>query len=130
MAIELIKIIPYKDGDTWYMELVYEVRYEDGSIRHRVFPKVLSPFMPTRIDICTGFSIYADSIPKMNLYDDQALIYRGRVTGYTNIEGNNVCVDDVLYVDILKKNPDTREMTLAEIEKELGYPVKIVRGEE
>ena len=130
-STELIKIIPYKDGDIWYLELVYEIRHEDGSIRHRVFPKVLSPFIPTRIETYTDFAMNSNyTVLKMNLYDDQALIYKGRVSGYTNIEGNNVDVDDVMYVDILRKKPDTREMTLAEIEKELGYPVKIVRGEE
>ena len=129
-SVELIKIIPYKDGDMWYMELVYEIRHEDGSIRHRIFPKVMSPFMSTRVAIRTDFSIFANRVPEMNLYDDHVLIYKGMVTAYRDVDDNDINIDNVLYADILMKKPDTREMTLAEIEKELGYPVKIIRGDE
>lgn len=128
-STELIKIIPYKDGNMWYMELVYKIKYEDGSIRHRVFPKVMSPFMSTRVAICTDFSISENGVHEMNLYDDHVLIYKGMVTAYRDVDDNDINIDNVLYADILVKKPDTREMTLAEIEKELGYPVKIVRGE-
>lgn len=96
--------IYYENGDP-FMKLVYTYDDEDGG--HEItFPKVEFPF-PTQ------------NIPSIN--------HHGPFNATIDLSSakNLFCKDEVYYIDELV-NPKPREMTLEEIEKSLGYPVKIV----
>lgn len=97
--------IYYENGDP-FMKLVYTYDDKDGG--HEVtFPKVEFPF-PTQ------------NIPSINRNGPFDVI-----TIDTSSDVNIFCKDGVCYTDKLV-NPMPREMTMEEIEKALGYPVKIV----
>ena len=96
--------IYYENGDP-FMKLVYTYDDEDGG--HEItFPKVEFPF-PTQ------------NIPSIN--------HHGPFNATIDVSSikNLFCKDEVYYTDKLV-NPMPREMTMEEIEKTLGYPVKIV----
>lgn len=124
----LIGIRPYQTstGD-WHLELTYA--YEDKKGEHRViFPDVQCPF-PTRavpfpdttphaVEIylrSCGFSIPGlDPIP-LNMGPCQLAQERGNA--------------EPAYAFDIITNYFTRDMTIEEIEKELGYKVKIISKE-
>ena len=125
----LIDIRPYQTsiGD-WHLELTYA--YEDKKGEHHViFPDVLCPFpmravpfpdtTPHAVGIylrSCGFSIPGlDSIP-LNMGSCQLAQERGNT--------------EPAYAFDIITNYFTRDMTIEEIEKELGYKVKIVSKEE
>lgn len=129
-SIELIAIAPYRENRSWFMKLEYELRLSDGSIKRLVYPKVENPFSVSRIEIDRSNPLSGQLRFDKMLVNDRLCIFPGSVVGYKDADGNICRRDKCDFVEILVKKPDTREMTLAEIEKELGYPVKIVRGEE
>lgn len=93
----------YYENGTPFMKLVYTYDDKDGG--HEVtFPKVEFPF-PTQ------------NLPSINYYDG--------ITIDTISDAEIFFKDRICYIDELV-NPKPREMTLEEIEKSLGYPVKIV----
>lgn len=93
----------YYENGAPYMALVYTYDDKDGG--HEVtFPKVEFPF-PTQ------------DLPSINYYDG--------VTIGTLPDTEIFHKDGVCYTDKLVK-PIIREMTIEEIEKSLGYLVKIV----
>lgn len=99
----------YYENGTPFMKLVYTYDDEDGG--HEItFPKVEFPF-PTQ------------NIPSINQH--------GPFNATIDLSSakNLFCKDEVYYIDKLV-NPKPREMTLEEIEKSLGYPVKIVAKKE
>lgn len=125
----LIDIRPYQSssGD-WRLELTYA--YEDKKGEHRViFPDVLCPFPTQAIPLpdttphavgiylrSYGFSIPGlDPIP-LNMGSCQLAQERGNT--------------EPAYAFDIITNYFTRDMTIEEIEKELGYKVKIVSKEE
>ena len=105
----------------WYLELVYEYESENG-IHETIYPKVKLPYamcheLPSVNrdidDLCTLFY-------PMSLNDFESLrLLKGNVTTDEHY------YKDVLVIDYLKV-PKVYEMTLEEIEKELGYSVKII----
>lgn len=121
----LIGIRPYQTstGD-WHFELTYG--YEDKKGEHRViFPDVQCPFptqevpfldtTPRSCGFC-GFSIPGLAQIPLNMECCQLAQERG--------------VTKPAYVFDIITNYFTRDMTIEEIEKELGYKVKIVSKEE
>lgn len=121
----LIGIRPYQTstGD-WHLELTYA--YEDKKGEHRViFPDVMCPFptqevpfldtAPRSCGFC-GLSIPGLGHIPLNLGTCQLAQERG----YTK----------PAYVFDIITNYFTRDMTIEEIEKELGYKVKIISKEE
>ena len=126
---QLIGIRPYQTstGD-WHFELTYA--YEDKKGEHRViFPDVQCPFptqaipfpdtTPHAVGIylrSCGFSIPGlEQIP-LNMGSCQLAQERGNT--------------EPAYAFDIITNYFTRNMTIEEIEKELGYKVKIVSKEE
>lgn len=93
----------YYENGVPYIKLVYTYDDKDGG--HEVtIPKVEFPF-PTQ------------NLPSINYYDG--------VTIDTLSDAEIFYKDGICYADKLIK-PVVHEMTLEEIEKSLGYPVKIV----
>lgn len=121
----LIGIRPYQTstGD-WHLELTYG--YEDTKGEHRViFPDVQCPFptqaipfpdtTPRSCGFC-GFSIPGSEHIPLNME-------------YCRLAQERGITEPAYAFDIITKY-FTRDMTIEEIEKELGYKVKIVSKEE
>lgn len=118
----LIGIRPYQTstGD-WHLELTYG--YEDKKGEHRVIlPDVMCPFptqavpFPDTTPRSCGFSIPGlEQIP-VNMGSCQLAQERGNTKP--------------AYAFDIITNYFTRDMTIEEIEEELGYKVKIVSKEE
>jgi hypothetical protein len=118
-AAELISVTPFKEDKTWYLALAYE--YEDEKGKHIVeIPKAVLPLIQGRLpsikseSFYVGTHVYIDCKDSMTLYaaDSAFASKRGsKILGY--------CFDIIT-------EPISREMTLDEIEKELGYKVKII----
>lgn len=109
----------YTEKDSAYvlLKLIYE--YEDTDGLHRViFPKVSTT-------ITTGYIPIISSWPGFPV--DQSLFFErgGNEFPILKADVHEFDVDDVYLVDKLIK-PNTKEMTIEDIEKELGYKVKIV----
>lgn len=129
----LIGIRPYQTstGD-WHLELTYA--YEDKKGEHRViFPDVQCPF-PTRAVPFSDTTPYA-----VGTYYLRSCGFCGfSIPGLEHIPLNmGSCqlaqergITEPAYVFDIITNYFTRDMTIEEIEKELGYKVKIVSKEE
>lgn len=114
--VELVDYKLWRDDDTLYMSLRYKVATDVGDV-DLLFPKVRMPF-----------SVY--HLPKMNKYmnghlsldvgDCEFWLYEAKHPDYPSL--------DKAYVFEHMEKPPEREMTVAEIEKELGYKVKVIGG--
>lgn len=121
---ELVNIIPFKDGNNWYLELIYE--YENHKGKHAViFPKAALPFAQKGFPALRNFAsidgicstTYICCNCSMPLYESNCTLATER-----GIK------DPAYYFDIVTESTP-REMTIDEIEKELGYKVKIINKE-
>ena len=118
---ELFNIVPFKEDSTWYLKLVY--KYEDEKGEHIIeFPKTTLPFTQGHLPSITftsnpfyfGACIYINCNDSVPLYE-----------AVSALASKHGIEDPACYFDIITK-PAYREMTLDEIEKELGYKVKII----
>ena len=118
---ELISIIPFKEDKIWYLKLVY--KYKDEKGEHIVeFPKTTLPFTQEYLPSITITSnpFYFGTCTYINC-NDSVPLYKA-VSALASKRGIK---DPACYFDIITE-PVSREMTLDEIEKELGYKVKII----
>ena len=126
---ELYSIIPFTDDGRWYLKLVY--KYEDKRGKHTVvIPKAAIPFVQTSVPYVhsqipyfpnSQFALdhpYIDCCDSMPLYEATCALASERGAEAP-----------ACYFDIITEYA-SREMTLDEIEKELGYKVKIINKEE
>ena len=121
---ELSNIVPFKDGKSWYLKLIY--KYEDEKGKHTVvIPKVAIPFSQRCLPHITNLTFYDHllSRPYINCIDDKMPLYESVCT----LASEQGIKDPRCYFDIITEFA-TREMTLDEIEKELGYKVKIINN--
>lgn len=122
---KLVDATAYKDKNgTWYMELLYE--YEDGSgVHRRYYPKVEFPFFCGKLPPEEfSYDYFGRDELTIGLLADEVAVFRGNF--WNPMSGQRM--HDVCVVDNLVK-PAVREMTVEEIEKELGYKVKIINKE-
>ena len=125
---ELYSIIPFTDDGRWYLKLVY--KYEDKRGKHTVvIPKAAIPFVQTSVPYVhsqipyfpnSQFALehpYIDCGDSMPLYEATCALASERGAE-----------EPACYFDIITEYA-SREMTLDEIEKELGYKVKIINKE-
>lgn len=125
---ELTSIIPFTDDGRWYLKLIYT--YEDKKGKHTVvIPKAAVPFaqgcvpyVNNRIPYFPN-SQFALDHPYITCNDSMPL-YES-VCGLASERGVKT---PACYFDIITEYA-SREMTLDEIEKELGYKVKIINKE-
>lgn len=120
---KLIEIHPYrsvKDGK-WYLELIYEFIDEKGKHRE-IYPKVSIPFSQ---DGCPSVHSGDDRHFYIEC-DSQMRLFEGTNSLAVSKGGGLVaCIYDVLI-----EPAEPKEMTLEEIEKKLGYRVKVVSKED
>ena len=125
---ELYSIIPFTDDGRWYLKLVY--KYEDKRGKHTVvIPKAAIPFVQTSVPYVNSQipyfpnSQFALERPYIDCGDSMPL---HEATCDLAIERG--ADEPACYFDIITEYA-SREMTLDEIEKELGYKVKIINKE-
>ena len=122
---KLVDATAYQDNNgTWYMELKYEYEDESG-IHERYYPKVEFPFfcgkLPTEEFSSDRFG--RDELT-ISLFTNEVAVFRGN---FWNRHSGQL-MHDVCVIDNMVK-PAVHEMTIEEIEKELGYKIKIVNKE-
>lgn len=126
---ELYSITPFTDDGRWYLKLIYT--YEDKKGKHTVvIPKAAVPFdqrCVPYVHIQTPYfpnSQFVLEHPYIDCGDSMPLY---EATCALAIERG--AEEPACYFDIITEYA-SREMTLDEIEKELGYKVKIINKEE
>ena len=114
--VELVDYKLWRDVDTLYMSLRYKIATDVGDV-DLLFPKIRLPFS-------------MDEMPAVEMLDDrQFLLSTGDCEFWLCDAGHpNYPSLDKAYVFEHMEKPPQREMTVAEIEKELGYKVKVVGG--
>lgn len=125
---ELASIIPFTEDKCWYLKLIY--KYEDKKGKHTVvIPKAAIPFeqrglpfisrLYPRLSPCNILleHSYINCNDSMELYDSVCGLASER-----GIKEPSCCFDI-----ITEYAP--REMTLDDIEKELGYKIKVTNKE-
>ena len=125
---ELYSIIPFKENDRWYLKLIYT--YEDKKGKHTVvIPKAAVPFAQARIPYVHSQIPYFPNCqfawehPYIDC-DDSMPLYKA----VCDLASERGAEEPACYFDIITEYA-SREMTLDEIEKELGYKVKIINKE-
>lgn len=106
---ELYSITPFKENDRWYLKLIY--KYEDKVGKHIVvIPKAAIPFVQTSVP-------YVNSrIPYFYINCNDSMPLYEAVCSLASERGAKT---PACYFDIITEYT-SREMTLDEIEKELG----------
>lgn len=124
---KLANILPFEENDRWYLKLIYT--YENKIGKHTVvIPKAEVPFVQTCVPYlnsqipfsrsqCAFEHPYMRCNDSMSLYEDVC-----------NLASERGVKNPACYFDIITEYT-SREMTLDEIEKELGYKVKIINKE-
>lgn len=122
--VELYSITPFKENERWYLKLIYKYENENG--KHTVIiPKAAIPFAQGSLPIIksSSYNEYLFEHPYMN--SDYPMSLYNSVCDLANERGVK---QPSYYFDIITEYA-TKEMTIDEIEKELGYKVKIVNKE-
>ena len=125
---ELYSITPFKEDDHWYLKLIY--KYENKQGKHTVvIPKAAVPFAQTCVPYVNKQIPY---FPNSQFVLDYPYINcNGSMPLYESVcalASERGSEEPACYFDIITEYA-SREMTLDEIEKELGYKVKIINKE-
>ena len=129
--VQLKNVKPYQDEyGHWFLKLVYTYEDEDGA-HEFTYPKVDLPFSQERIPYHfttpTDDDLFIElkSYPTFSGNSSYGIVYNGVVIDPRTNEKLGPCIS----ADILIK-PKIHEMTLEEVEKKLGYKVKIVSNKD
>ena len=123
---ELSSIIPFKENNSWYLKLIYNY-YDENDNKHMfVIPKASIPFVQTCIPSINELHCNECSriYPYMNC--KEMMLLHNSVFDPTSEQGE--AKEEGIYFDIITDYA-VKEMSLNEIEKKLGYKVKIVNKE-
>lgn len=119
---ELTSITPFKEYDRWYLKLIYKYENENG--KHTVvIPKASIPFNQQCLPIIRSSPSYNECLaecPYIECSDSMVLL-----KSTCDLASERGVEEPAYYFNIITEYA-TKEMTLDEIEKELGYKVKIV----
>lgn len=124
---KLSDITPFKDGENWYLKLIY--KYEDEYGKHTVvIPKAAVPFAQRGIPPITRLEhfSYGDTLehPYMTCSSSMSLFESNCDPAFKRGITKAAC-----YFDVITEFAP-KEMTLDEIENELGYKVKIINKDD
>lgn len=124
----LIDIRPYQTrSGEWHLELTYA--YEDEKGEHNViFPDVQCPFPTSAVPFPDTTPHAIGIFIRSCDYSIPGLEEIPLDIGYCRLAQESGITDQAYVFDIITKY-FTREMTIEEIEKKLGYKVKIVSKE-
>lgn len=135
--VELLRCRTYTEEkyDRILMELLYRVHFDDGLVKRYYFPKVGSPFKKDSMPILTEGTwidpVFGTNVFLKGLQEEVPLfpIGNSKFDKLLDGEGKEIKLNnypDSRYFEIPDKKPDSVEMTLEEVEKELGKKIKIV----
>ena len=113
---ELMDYNIWREGVTLYMSLRYKVATDVGDV-DLLYPKVV---LLTRIDELPEVLVDQDQNFKLSTRNHIFCLRDAKHPNYPSL-------DKAAVFEHMEKPPE-REMTVAEIEKELGYKVKVVGG--
>ena len=121
--VELYSITPFKEDECWYLKLIYKYEDEDGNKHTVVIPKVLIPFSQQDLPVIRSSPSYNEYLLERPYIDcmDSMMLYKSTC----DLASERGVKEPAYYFNIITEYA-TKEMTLDEIEKELGYKVKIV----
>ena len=126
---ELASIIPFTEDKCWYLKLIYT--YEDKKGKHTVvIPKAAIPFeqrgLPFISRLYPSLSPYCNiSLEQHYINCNDSMELYDSVCGLASERG----IKEPSYCFDIITEYAPREMTLDEIEKELGYKVKVINKE-
>ncbi len=119
--VKLAKVEAYQVGDYWYLRLIYEYENTNGDKFKLEIPKMNLPLKPDRLpdivcvtDYDIRVAVQTARIDALNCVS----LFPGIMTGIDNpdfSEKSNYAIKRI-----------SRQMTIEDIEKELGYKVNIV----
>jgi len=121
---KIIKIEPYQNDDgRWLFNLTYELWDDDGNVAELNVPCVESPFSN-----CSDSIRLSEQIDEQRAWDESGNVisrydkkyYKADIKTLENVD--IYAVDNCFFTIKMVK----RVMTIDDIEKELGYEVKIV----
>lgn len=114
------------ENGTWYMELQYEYEDESG-IHRRYYPKVEFPFFYGKLppEEFSSDRFGRDELTISLITNEVAVYRRNFCNPMTGQLMKDVCIID----NLVKPVDPAHEMTVEEIEKKLGYKIKIVTKE-
>ena len=125
---KLSSIVPFTDDGRWYLKLIYKYEDNTGNKHTVVIPKASIPFSQVGCPYVNNEPDYLNNQSILNRpyvnCDDSMLLYES-VCDLASARGVNT---PAYYFDIITEYA-SREMTLDEIEKKLGYKVKIINKE-
>ena len=121
--VELYSITPFKENECWYLKLIYKYEDEDGNKHTVVIPKVLIPFSQQDLPVIRSYPSYNEYLLERPYIAcrDSMMLYKSTC----DLASERGVKEPAYYFNIITEYA-TKEMTLDEIEKELGYKVKIV----
>ena len=114
--VELVDHKYWIEHGRLYMSLRYKVATDVGDV-DLLYSKIRMPFI-------------VDHLPKLEMTDDGRLLLRADDCMFYLCETKHPdypSLDEAYVFEHMEKPPE-REMTVAEIEKELGYKVKVIGG--
>lgn len=119
--VKLAKVEAYQVGDYWYLRLVYEYENTNGDKFKLEIPKMKLPLKPDRLPDIVCVSDYDIRVAVQTAQIDAlncVFLLPGIMTDIGNpdfSEKSNYAIKRI-----------SRQMTIEDIEKELGYKVNIV----
>lgn len=122
--VELYSITPFKEDGCWYLKLIY--KYEDENGKYTVvIPKTSIPFSQQHLPVIKSTPSYNERLLECPHIDcsDSMMLYKSTC----DLASERGVKEPAYYFNIITEYA-VKEMTLDEIEKKLGYKVKIVNN--
>lgn len=117
--VKLAKVEAYQVGYYWYLRLVYEYENTNGDKFKLEIPKMELPLKPDRLpDIVHVFDYDIRVAAQINTLNCVSL-FPGIMT---DTDGSDLSEKSIYAIQQI-----SRQMTIEDIEKELGYKVNIVK---
>lgn len=131
----LTHVSAFTEGGTNKVYLYLEYQYTDikGNVHQYILPKVEMPIPTNHIPVIQSVEedlLRGQTIEKwlIRIFEEYLPLHSGDID--IELENGQIFHCQVPYCDrVIKWNDDRKEMTLSDIERELGYKIKIV-GEE
>lgn len=124
--VELSSIIPFREDDRWYLKLIYKYDDENNNKHMFIIPKASLPFDQRCIPPINWIHGYIGNLAQPYINCKTMIVLHNAV--YTPESEPGEAKMEGIYFDIVTEHA-AKEITLADIEKELGYKVKIVDRE-
>lgn len=122
---ELSNILPYREDGKWFLKLIYKYENENGE-HTVVIPKTSIPFNQQCLPVIKSSPSYNEYLLERPYIDcsDSMMLYKSTC----DLAIERGVKEPAYYFNIITEYA-SREMTLDEIEKALGYKIKIINKE-